>query len=164
MFCVPLACSDFYSQMIQDHDIKHTHTQHNLLVAESQWPNGLDRGLCSLGGFNYFVVLLLYTENALYFVDFIYFAVFPMNVILLEFNFADSELLQCSAKTFACYLISRKQFIHEICEINPMRNLRLLQYLFSLNYAIDGKSLLFPSRVAIFYNGTTLPRDSNVYK
>ena len=59
----------------------------------------------------------------------LYFAVFPMNVSSLEFNFADFELLYCynpyTAKTFMGYLISRKQFIHKI---NPTQNLRLLQH------------------------------------
>ena len=63
----------------------------------------------------------------------LYFAVFPKNVSSLEFNFADFKLLrtllQCTAKTFSWYLISQKQFMGEIREINPMQNLRLLQYL-----------------------------------
>ena len=53
-----------------------------------------------------------------------------MNVSLLEYNFVDFAfvtLLQCTAKMFAWYLILRKQFIHEIHEINPTQNLRLLQ-------------------------------------
>ena len=37
------------------------------------------------------------------------------------------RLLQCTIKMFAWYLISRKQIIHEIREINPTQNLRLLQ-------------------------------------
>ena len=53
----------------------------------------------------------------------LYFAVFPMNVILLEFNFV--TFLQCTAKMFTWYFIARKQFIREI---NPIQNLRLLQY------------------------------------
>ena len=36
-----------------------------------------------------------------------------------------ATLLQCTAKTFAWYLISQKQFIHKI---NPTQNLRLLHY------------------------------------
>ena len=54
-----------------------------------------------------------------------------MNVISLEFNstdFAFVTLLQCTAKMFAWYLISPKQFIREICKINPKQNVRLLQY------------------------------------
>ena len=54
-----------------------------------------------------------------------------MNVILLEFNFTDFAFvtwIQCTAKMFAWYLISRKQFIRETREINPKQNLRLLQY------------------------------------
>ena len=69
--------------------------------------------------------LYSYTVKALYFV------VFSMNVTSWEFNFADFVfiiLLQCTAKMFVWYLISRKQFIQEIREINPMKNLRLLQY------------------------------------
>ena len=49
-----------------------------------------------------------------------------MNISSLEFNFADFELLQCTAKMFVWFLILRKQFIREIHEINPTRNLRLL--------------------------------------
>ena len=56
---------------------------------------------------------LLCTVKALYFVG---------------SDFAFVTLLQCAAKMFAWYLILRKHFIHEICEINPTRNLRLLQY------------------------------------
>ena len=55
-----------------------------------------------------------------------------MNVISLEFDFTDFAfvtLLQCTAKMFTWYLISRKQFIREIREINPTENLRLSQYL-----------------------------------
>ena len=58
----------------------------------------------------------------------LYFAVFPMNVILLAFNFADFAfitLLQGTAKMLPWHLISRKQFIRKI---NPTQNLRLLQY------------------------------------
>ena len=58
----------------------------------------------------------------------LYFAVFPMNMISLEFNFEDFAfvtLLKCTAKMFVCYLISRKQVMREICEINPTQNLRL---------------------------------------
>ena len=54
-----------------------------------------------------------------------------MNIISLEFNFADLAfvtLLQCTGKMFAWYLISRKQSRHEIGEINPTQNLKLLQY------------------------------------
>ena len=54
-----------------------------------------------------------------------------MNVSWLEFNFQDFEfvtLLQYTAKTFPWYLILRKQFVHEIRKITPMRNLRLLQH------------------------------------
>ena len=52
----------------------------------------------------------------------------PMNVIPLELIFGDFAfvtLLQCTAKMFAWYLISWKQFIRAI---NPTQNLRLLQY------------------------------------
>ena len=52
----------------------------------------------------------------------LYFAVFLMNVSSLEFNFADFEiitLLQYTAKTFAWYLTSWKQFVREIRKINP---------------------------------------------
>ena len=52
-----------------------------------------------------------------------------MNISLLEFNFADFELLkllQCNAKMFTWYSISRKQSIRKI---TPMRNFRLLQYI-----------------------------------
>ena len=55
-----------------------------------------------------------------------------MNVISLEFNFVDFVfviLLQCAAKMFPWYLISRKQFMRKICEINLTQNLRLLQYI-----------------------------------
>ena len=55
-----------------------------------------------------------------------------MNVSSLEFNFVNFEfvtLLQCMTKMCEWYSISRKQFIHEIHKTNPMRNLRLLQYL-----------------------------------
>ena len=70
-------------------------------------------------------LLYSYTVKALHLV------VFPMNVTSWEFNFADFVfiiLLQCTAKVFVWYLISLKQFIQEIREINPMKNLRLLQY------------------------------------
>ena len=53
-----------------------------------------------------------------------------MNVISLEFNFADFvfvTLLQYTAKMFTWYLISQKQFIREIRKLNPTQNLRLLQ-------------------------------------
>ena len=53
-----------------------------------------------------------------------------MNVMLLEFNFADFAfvtLLQSSAKMFVWYLILRKQFIRKIRKINPTQNLRLLK-------------------------------------
>ena len=56
-----------------------------------------------------------------------------MNVISLEFNFADfafvTYMLQCTATMIAWYLILLRQFIHEIHKINPTLNLRLLQYL-----------------------------------
>ena len=55
----------------------------------------------------------------------LYFAVFPMNVISLKFNFVDFVfliLLQCTAKMLAENLISRKQFIREIREIYPRQN------------------------------------------
>ena len=53
-----------------------------------------------------------------------------MNISSFEFN---SLVLSCyivimHCQTFAWYLISRKQFISEFCNINPARNLRLLQY------------------------------------
>ena len=50
-----------------------------------------------------------------------------MNDISLEFNFADFvfvTLLQCTAKMFAWYFISQKQFIREICKINPTQNFK----------------------------------------
>ena len=55
------------------------------------------------------------------------FVVFPMKVTSLEFDFTDFAfvtLLQCTAKMFLCYLISRKQLVREI---NPTQNLRLLR-------------------------------------
>ena len=54
-----------------------------------------------------------------------------MKAISLEFNFVDFAfvtLLQCTAKMFTWYLISRKQFKREIREINPTQTLRPLQY------------------------------------
>ena len=60
----------------------------------------------------------------------LYFAVFPMTVSSLEFNFADFEfvtLLQYTAKMLTWYLILWKQFAREIRKINPTWNLRLLQ-------------------------------------
>ena len=63
------------------------------------------------------------TVKALYDISrVLYFAVFPMNVSSLKFNFADFEfatLLQHAAETLAWYLILRKQFVHEICKMNP---------------------------------------------
>ena len=60
----------------------------------------------------------------------LHFAVFPMNVISLGFNFVDfafATVIQCTAKMFTWCLILRKQFIREIRKINPLQNLRLLQ-------------------------------------
>ena len=70
------------------------------------------------------------TVKALYFTRII-FCVFLHECISLEFNFVDFAfvtLLQYTAKMFLWYLISRKPFIGNIHETNPMQNLRLLQY------------------------------------
>ena len=83
------------------------------------------------------VIGMIYCKS-LIFRGYIYFAVFPMNVIFLEFNFTDFAfvtLLQCTAKMFVWYLTSRKQFICEIREINPTQNLRLLQYVHQICYS-----------------------------
>ena len=59
----------------------------------------------------------------------LYFAVVHMNVRLLEFNFADFELymVPMHCQNVRMVLISQKQFMQEIREINPTQNLWLLQ-------------------------------------
>ena len=54
-----------------------------------------------------------------------------MNVSSLEFNFANLScyIVTMHYQTFTWYLISQKQLIREIGEVNPMRNLRLLSIL-----------------------------------
>ena len=75
--------------------------------------------------------ITLYSYFAANTIKAVYFAVFPMNVSSLEYNFADFELLHhhnALPKCLRGILFLRKEFIREICEINPMRNLKLSQH------------------------------------
>ena len=75
----------------------------------------------------------------------IIFCGFPHERYFVGFNFMDFAfvpLLQCTAKMFAWYIISGKEFIREIREINPTQNLRLLQHVKTYNMYVYPSDVL----------------------